>query len=175
MDSVVLKPVSAEDALPLFPMVFHTPVTDTLQWDGPISLEEYVQGIGERARRVQAGESHLFTIFVLSTGKPIGMIDVRPGDDPARGDIGLWIGQPYQGKGFGTQAVRKIVEYGFDRLGMQKIEAFVFVGNRASRRIFEKNGFQLEGTIRKACRKGDQMLDEWLLGITREDYLGLPE
>jgi RimJ/RimL family protein N-acetyltransferase len=50
---------------------------------------------------------------------------------------------------------------------LQKIEATVFAGNMASRRIFEKNGFSLEGTIRKAALKRGQLIDEWLLGIVR--------
>ena len=54
---------------------------------------------------------------------------------------------------------------------MQKIEAFVFAGNQASRQIFEKNGFSLEGTLRKAQLKRGKLLDEWIFGITREEWL----
>ena len=102
---------------------------------------------------------------------PIGSADHPPGaDQELRADVGLWIGLPYHGKGYGTLAVRWLVDYGFTRLGLEKIEASIYTGNWASRRIFEKNGFILEGTIRKATLKRGQWQDDWRVGITREDY-----
>jgi uncharacterized protein (DUF952 family) len=53
---------------------------------------------------------------------------------------------------------------------MEKIEASIYTGNWASRRIFEKNGFLLEGTVRKATLKRGEWQDDWRLGITRQDY-----
>jgi uncharacterized protein (DUF952 family)/GNAT superfamily N-acetyltransferase len=164
-----------DDADPLFPLVYRSPVTETIQWDGPASLEAYRQGMAERIRRGQLGENHSWVIEALpapgAPALPIGMSDIRPyPGEPYRGDIGLFIGQPYQGQGHGTATIRCLVEYGFARLGLEKIEAFIFVGNHASRKIFEKNGFQLEGVIRKASYKRGRYLDEWLMGITREDY-----
>jgi RimJ/RimL family protein N-acetyltransferase len=83
--------------------------------------------------------------------------------------MGLWIGPPFQGKGYATSAVKRILKYGFETLGMQKIEAKIFVGNIASRRVFEKCGFQLEGTIRRAEIKRGKFVDEWLFGILKEE------
>jgi RimJ/RimL family protein N-acetyltransferase len=47
----------------------------------------------------------------------------------------------------------------------------VFTGNYPSRRAFEKNGFRLEGTVRRAVQKRGQLLDEWLLGLLPEEWL----
>jgi len=84
--------------------------------------------------------------------------------------MGLWIAKPFHSRGYGSAVVRKIVEYGFKTLTLTKIEALVFVGNTASRKIFEKNGFKLEGTLRAAVKKREKFLDEWVMGILREDY-----
>ena len=168
-----LRSPAVEDADRLFPLVYHTEVTDTIQWDGPDSLEEYRQGMIKRVHRVQSGESHSWVIegpAVLGSWTPIGMTDIRPYEKRFRADIGLFIGRPYQGLGYGSATIRCLVEYGFTYLGLEKLEAFVFVGNLASRRIFEKSGFLLEGTIRQATYKRGRYLDEWLLGITRQDY-----
>jgi len=170
MDAIELRPVRAQDALLLFPLIYQSPVTDTLLWDGPDSLEQFQQGLAERAQATLRGECHFFIIVEHATQQPIGSIDIRPHSDYVRGEIGLWIGAPYHGKGYGTQAVRRMLAYGFGPLGMQKIESEVFVGNWASRRIFEKNGFRLEGTRRSSVLKRGRLLDEWNLGITRDDY-----
>jgi uncharacterized protein (DUF952 family)/RimJ/RimL family protein N-acetyltransferase len=170
MDAIELRPVKAQDALHLFPLIYRSPVTDTLLWDGPESLDEFQQGLAVREKDTLRGKRHLFTIFERRSRLPIGSIDIRPHEDYVRGDIGLWIGKPYHGKGYGTQAVRRMLAYGFGPLGMQKIESEVFLGNWASRRIFEKNGFRLEGTRRCSVVKRGRVLDEWNLGITRDDY-----
>jgi predicted acetyltransferase len=71
---------------------------------------------------------------------------VRPSEQKFRGDCGLWIGEAWHGKGYGTRVVAELKRIAFEQIKMEKLEAGVFVGNIASRRIFEKNGFQLEGT-----------------------------
>jgi RimJ/RimL family protein N-acetyltransferase len=67
----------------------------------------------------------------------------------------------------GTDALFPMI-HGFQMPETQKIEPGIFVGNTASRRVFEKNGFKLEGTLEKRGK----WLDEWLLGLVRSDYEG---
>jgi RimJ/RimL family protein N-acetyltransferase len=163
---ITLRPLVASDADPLYPLVAGTDVADTLLWDGPESLSEFRDAIAERAAKVARGEVHMFAI--VTEDAPVGTLDVRPEND-FRGDVGLWIGRGHHGRGYGTEAVRLATRYAFDRLRLAKLEATVFVGNVASRRIFEKNGFLLEGTIRRAVRKRGRFVDEWLFGQLREE------
>ena len=173
---LILRPVQPDDADRLYPMIYHSPVTDTLLWDGPASLEEYRQGMARRTEQTARGEDHMMTIVLVDDLQveppvPIGSVDIRPEPDQnLRADIGLWIGLPYHGKGYGTLTIRWMVDYGFIKLSLEKIEACVYSGNWASRRIFEKNGFILEGTIRKATLKRGEWQDDWRMGLTREDY-----
>ena len=169
---IVIRPIRAGDAERLFPLVFNTSVTATLVWDGPGSLEEYRAWMAEQAEKTRQGLAHTFTIVEQGSGGLAGNIGVRPYADEYRGDIGLWLGEAYQAKGYGTAAIRLATEYGFAQLRLEKIEAMVFVGNHASRRAFEKNGFQLEGTIRRATRKRGVFVDEWLLGLLPEQFTG---
>jgi RimJ/RimL family protein N-acetyltransferase len=163
---ITLRPIVASDADPLYPLLVGTDIPDTLLWDGPDSLAEYRDAIAKRANQVALGALHMFA--VVTADAPIGTIDVRPEND-FRGDMGLWIGREHHGRGYGTEAVRLATRYAFERVGLHKLEATVFVGNDASRRIFEKNGFLLEGTIRRAVRKRGRFVDEWLFGILREE------
>lgn len=165
-----LRPILASDANALFELVYRSPVTDTLVWDGPESTDEFRSGIAQRAERTARGETHLFTIVSDADQQPIGACDIRPYPDGFRADIGIWVGLPYHGRGYGTRAVRQLINYGFARLELEKIEAFVFAGNQPSRRIFEKNGFSLEGTLRRAQLKRGQLFDEWIFGITRPEW-----
>ena len=161
-----LRPISESDAEPLFPLIYRSIVTDTLVWDGPESMEEFKASLREREEKTRAGVLHSFAI--VNDGAPIGAMRVAPNESGTAGDIGLWIGLPFQGRGLGTEAVRLVSAIGFDELRLHRLEARVFVGNTASRRIFEKNGFTLEGTLRHATLKRGRYLDEWILGRVQE-------
>jgi ribosomal-protein-alanine N-acetyltransferase len=167
---ITLRPILATDADPLYPLLVGTDIVDTLLWDGPDSLGEYREAIATRAEQTALGAMHMFAI--VTADAPIGTLDVRPEND-FRGEMGLWIGRGHHGHGYGTEAVRLAARYAFDRIGLHKLEATVFVGNVASRRVFEKSGFQLEGTIRRAVRKRGRFVDEWLFGLLREELQGL--
>ncbi len=174
---IILRPVQPKDADLLFPLIYHSPVTDTLLWDGPASLDEYRQGMALRAEEGALGKDHVKTICALDDLRVdppllIGTAGISPlPEQELRADVGLWIGQPYHGKGYGTHVVRWLVDYGFAQMKLEKIEASIYIGNWASRRIFEKNNFIVEGAIRKATLKRGQWQDDWRMGITREDYL----
>jgi RimJ/RimL family protein N-acetyltransferase len=62
-------------------------------------------------------------------------------------EIGYWIGIPYWGKGYATEAARALVDHAFGGLGYEKIEAGARVSNPASRRVLEKCGFQWTGVV----------------------------
>lgn len=164
--AISLRGVLGSDADLLFPLIYNSPITETIVWDGPSNLTEYKNGLTEREFQHQRGEIHLFTI-IESSGGPIGSITIRP-QTVFRADIGLWIGLPFHGKGYGTEAVGLITKYGLEKLNLDKIEASIFLGNVASRKIFEKNGYILEGTIRSAVKKRGELVDEWLFGFVRK-------
>jgi RimJ/RimL family protein N-acetyltransferase len=66
------------------------------------------------------------------------------GNDP---EIGYWLGVPYWGKGYATEAARAVIDYAFADLGFEKLEAGARVSNPASRRVLEKCGFQWTGVM----------------------------
>jgi uncharacterized protein (DUF952 family)/RimJ/RimL family protein N-acetyltransferase len=167
---VRLSPVQAGDADELFPLIYNSPVTATIAWDGPNDLEEFRANLAEREEQVHRGERHIFTLHSMPGNQAMGSASIRPDAESFRAEMGLWIGEPFHGKGYGTRVVRELVKYGFEVLNLQKIDAFVFTENWASRRIFEKNGFSLEGTIRSAVKKRGRSIDEWLFGLTRQEY-----
>ena len=63
-------------------------------------------------------------------------------------EIGYWLSQYAQGKGIMMQSVEKLIEFAFQEMDMNRIQIKVAVGNRKSRRIPEKLGFQSEGIER---------------------------
>ena len=81
--------------------------------------------------------------FVIALGgEPIGVcgIELRQ-----TAEIGYWLGAPYWGRGFATEAVRTVIDHAFDALGHDALASGARVSNPASRRVLEKCGFQWTG------------------------------
>ncbi|MDK9697421.1 MAG: GNAT family N-acetyltransferase [Siculibacillus sp.] len=75
----------------------------------------------------------------------IGTASLMPRDGE-RFVVGYWIGRPFWGKGYATEAVQAVVDLAFGRLGVEAVAATARVTNGSSRRVLEKCGFQFAGS-----------------------------
>jgi ribosomal-protein-serine acetyltransferase len=87
------------------------------------------------------------------------------------GEIGYWIRSDRAGQGLVTEAAEAVVAFGFEVLGLYRVELRAGVGNRASQRVAEKLGFRLEGMLRKGCPGGPEPYDCYMYGLLLEDFL----
>jgi len=85
-------------------------------------------------------------------------------------NLGYWMGCDYAGRGIMTQAVGLTVPFVFDTLGLHRIHAATLPGNKASRRVLEKNGFREEGYAENYLQIDGVWADHVLFGLTRERY-----
>ena len=67
-------------------------------------------------------------------------------------EIGYWIGVPYWGNGYATEAARALVDHAFGELGYEELRAGARVTNPASRRVLEKCGFQWTHVVLQRVR-----------------------
>jgi ribosomal-protein-alanine N-acetyltransferase len=86
-----------------------------------------------------------------------------------RAEIGYWLAKPYWGRGIMTDVVGVYINYAFDELQLLKLVAHVFEFNPASARVLEKNGFKLEGKLRKHYQKDGKLVDARIYGLLKED------
>ncbi len=73
--------------------------------------------------------------------------------------IGYWLGQNFQHKGIMTTACKMLVSYGFEKLGLHRIDIQCGVGNTKSSNIPKRLGFQLEGVSRESEWVNDHYVD----------------
>ncbi|MGN6748922.1 MAG: GNAT family N-acetyltransferase [Xanthobacteraceae bacterium] len=89
------------------------------------------------------------TAFAIELdGALIGMCGLAPRPDGI--ELGYWLGVPSWNRGYGTEAARAVIDYGFARLGHDVLHSGARVSNPASRRVLEKCGFQWTGV--RLCR-----------------------
>jgi [ribosomal protein S5]-alanine N-acetyltransferase len=102
----------------------------------------------------------------------IGAIGLSLTPRHARGEIGYWVGLPYWGQGYATEAARALVHFGFSRLGLHRVQARHLSRNPASGRVLQKLGMALEGTQRESVRSWDRFEDVALYAVLAHEWAG---
>lgn len=64
------------------------------------------------------------------------------------GELGIMIGAPYRGRGYGTEAMQLVCNFAFREMNLHKLKVSVFAFNQAALRCYEKSGFVREGLLR---------------------------
>jgi [ribosomal protein S5]-alanine N-acetyltransferase len=111
-------------------------------------------------------------IALRSDGTQIGGVGLRLEHHHQHAELGYWLGVPYWGQGYATEAARAMMRYGFERLNLHRICASHFKHNPVSGRILLKLGMRHEGCRREHLRKWDQFIDLEQYGILRREWQG---
>jgi RimJ/RimL family protein N-acetyltransferase len=115
------------------------------------------------------GSRVTFAVVRRSDDVLVGAITLTLHPERHRAELGYWIGRPYWGNGFATEAARAIVAYGFAALGLHRVHASHLARNPASGRVMQKIGMTREGTLRSHVRKWGVFEDIVIYGILREE------
>jgi len=99
-----------------------------------------------------------------------GGICLHPEAQHSHAELGYWIGVPYWGKGYATEAAKAVVRYGFEQIKLNRIFAHHFKHNPASGKVLRKIGMKYEGCMRQHVRKWDEFVDLELYAILREEW-----
>jgi [ribosomal protein S5]-alanine N-acetyltransferase len=98
-----------------------------------------------------------------------GGVGLRIESEHRRAELGYWIGVPYWGKGYATEAASAMVKYGFETLKLHRIFASYVTHNPASGRILRKIGMRHEGCHRAHILKWGEFLDLEMYGMLASD------
>jgi [ribosomal protein S5]-alanine N-acetyltransferase len=135
----------------------------------PMTLEAETKWFEEAATPSQSVVT--FSILELETNRLIGtcsLMDINPVNGLAT--LGIGIGETEcLGKGYGTEAVKLLVEYGMFFLNLHNIKLEVFGFNPRAIRAYEKAGFSLVGRRRTAYVLGGERYDDIIMDITRDE------
>lgn len=116
------------------------------------------------------GERFAFAMVQKKTDTFMGVIGFRPNQQHFRAEVGYWIGVPYWGNGYTTEALHRVIQFGFETLKLNRIQASYRTDNPASGRVMEKAGMQYEGTLRQMMFRDGEFTDLSYRAILREDY-----
>lgn len=174
-EHVYLRPAERAD-LPAFVQWFaDAEVARNLAVRAPFSraMEErwFEQMIAEQGK-----SQYHFVICLLTDGRPIGTIGFHRVDYENGGaEFGISIGEKAEwNKGYGTDALSAICDFGFAELRLERIELDVYAANARAQRSYEKAGFVAEGTLRRAHFSQGEYWDVHRMALLRDEWLALP-
>jgi RimJ/RimL family protein N-acetyltransferase len=147
----------------------------TKQIPHPYPREAAVTWIATHRTDFEKRTAYHFAVTLPETGTLVGaasIVQIHP--EHLRGTLGYWLGKPYWGRGYGTEAARGVVDFGFTKLGLHRIYANHFAGNDKSGRIMQKLGMIFEGRLRSHIRKWGQPIDLIYYGILAEEFADPP-
>lgn len=149
---VILRKVKPDDIV--FFNDLASPETSLYEfWQPHKTYEDTMRFLENIFLRYDKGEYFDWTIERIKDGEPVGMIsfhDIYPLH--ARADLGFWIGRRFRNKGYATQAALALTEYGFTKLGFERIQSLCSVENAASIRVLEKAGMNREARLNRYVR-----------------------
>lgn len=124
----------------------------------------YPEGMAEKwiathHSQFYARKSVSLAITAQPTGTLLGAIGLNIHPTNNRAELGYWVGVPYWGNGYCTEAAQAIIHYGFTVLELHKIIAQHLFHNAASGRVMQKAGMQLEAVLKDDIRKGEAYHD----------------
>lgn len=126
--------------------------------------------IASHAEGVASGRNLPFAVELGGEGL-IGAVGLEVQPLHGRAEIGYWVGRPYWGCGFATEACRAVVAYGFTELGLRRIYGRHLAENPASGRVLQKVGMVREGLFRQhAMHRGERPADIVWHGVLAEEF-----
>jgi [ribosomal protein S5]-alanine N-acetyltransferase len=111
-----------------------------------------------------------FAIVLRETNEVIGGITLYENQQHRRAELGYWCAIDFWGRGYGTEAVRAVIDYGFRTLALNRVHAECHGDNPASRRVLEKAGMTFEGHLRRHSFRVDRFADKLLFGALRDEW-----
>lgn len=100
----------------------------------------------------------------------VGLITLDIDQVFPRAEISYWVDVHDRNMGYATEAVEAMLEYGFTRFGLNRIQAMHFTDNPASGRVLEKAGMAYEGTLHQYVGMGNVFFDCKMYAILKSDF-----
>ncbi len=160
-ENIILRTLEDADAQEFFDITKknNTYLRKWLGWlDDDMTVEDTKKYIQESNKRFENKEGLDLGIFY--EGKQIGGIGLFPWDTANKKiSIAYWLVEEYQSKGIMTDSLKKVIEYAFTEMGLNRIEVTVALENVKSSALPKKLGFTLEGIAREGNWLYDHFVD----------------
>ena len=166
-----LRPFNDSDADALFAL--HSNAYVLRYWDAPpwserARAERFLTASRQMA---EEGTGTRLAVDRVSDEAFIGWCSLtRWNPDYRRAPMGYCLDEAAWGHGYATEAARALLEWAFDTLDLNRVQAETDTRNGASAHVLEKLGFRREGTLREDCVVNGDVSDSWVYGLLAREW-----
>lgn len=170
-DRLRLRPFTIADTDALFAL--HSSSYVLRYWDAPpwserARAERFIAACGRMAAE---GDGARLAMDRGSDETFIGWCGLtRWNPDHRSASLGYCLDDAAWGHGYATEAGRALLQWAFDTLDLNRVQAATDTRNAASARVLEKLGFVREGTLREDCVVNGEVSDSWMYGLIRREW-----
>lgn len=167
---LLLRPFADSDADAMFAL--HTNARVLRYWDAPpwadrARAEKFIA----TSRRIEQEGTGARLVIERADGTFLGWCCLAEWNaDYRSASIGYCLDESAWGQGFATEAVGALLQWAFETLALNRVQAETDTRNIASGRVLEKLGFTREGTLRENCVVDGDVSDSWVYGLLRREW-----
>ena len=137
----------------------------------PYPDSEAARYIDRQLRENELGHSRTFVIECKSQQKLRGIIEIRDIEiEHSQAELSFWLAVEVWGRGYMSEALKPVINVGFQDLGLNRLYAYHMERNLGSGKVLAKNGFSQEGILRQRVRKWGVFENTVLWAILRSDW-----
>ena len=141
-------------------------------WTDRKTAAEYIE---RNVRAMAAGEHVQFAIVLREDGVVVGTCTLFHLDEPCRrAEVGYVLLPSQWGHGYANEAVTALLDWGFETLALNRVEADIDPRNAASARALERLGFTREGHLRERWIVGGEVCDSLMYGLLAREWKARP-
>jgi ribosomal-protein-alanine N-acetyltransferase len=170
-ERLILRPFKVSDASDVRRLAGEREIADTtLNIAHPYEEGMAEAWISTHKEGFEAGRLCNFAITLHDSGSLIGAMGLVITSRFDHAELGYWVGRPYWGRGYCTEAANAVIRYGFAGLGLHRIHASHFARNPASGRVMRNLGMKQEGILREHVKKWGKYEDLVVFGLLKHEW-----
>ena len=167
---LILRRMNMKDARDVFAYSQDAEVARHVLWSAQRSIGEARDYCRYMMRRYRAGDPSSWGVIEKSTNTLVGTIGYMSySEENATVEVGYSLARWLWGRGYMTEALSRVIDYTFDAMNINRIEAQHELDNPASGRVMEKCGMRREGVLRQRLYNKGKYVDVALYAILRQD------
>lgn len=172
-ERLILRKLVMADAIDMFRYASEPAVSRFMPWDVHKTIEDTKEFLAFILKAYEQQKKLTWAIELKATGQMIGTIDyVNWLPKRFKAEIAYTLSHEYWGQGLMREAADGLLAFGFDQMGLNKVEAPIMLDNVQSRRLAEKLGMQQEGIARDHMVIKGKFVDLAMYTILKREYKG---
>lgn len=171
-ERLLLRKVTADDVPDIFAYASDPDVARYVTWNAHKNTEETRDFVDRILARYAHAKLAPWGIVIRQTGRLVGMCDFISWEPKHhRAEVGYVLSKAHWGRGYMTEAVSVLIDFGFKNMDLNRITARCYIPNIGSARVMEKCGLTFEGVQREVTFAKNAFHDLKLYAIIKRDWL----